>query len=211
MENKGLFITFEGGDGTGKSTQIKMLNEYIKSKNISTHLTREPGGCPIAERIREIILTGKVDNLDELSEFLLFTAARHEHVRQVIAPKLELGICVLSDRFYQSSYVYQSFAGGLDFNFVEDLTNKAVGKTQPNLTVILDIDPVIGLERAKDRELFQEELRMESKAFKFHKKVREGFLKSAETSKNSIVINANQTIEKVHQDIIKAIEEKGLI
>lgn len=209
MSKKGVFITFEGGDGTGKSTQIKMLNDYIKSKGINTHLTREPGGCPVSEKIREILLTGSVDNLDELSEALLFAASRHEHIRQVIRPKLDLGISVLSDRFYHSSYVYQSFAGGLDFEFVEYITKKAIKGTEPDLTIILDIDPAIGLERAKGRELFQEELRMESKAFEFHTNVRKGFLEAAKSG-NCVVINANQNIAKVHEDIIKVLEERNL-
>lgn len=214
MTNKGVFITFEGGDGTGKTTQIKMLNEYIKNKKIQTHLTREPGGCPISERIREILLTGEVDNLDELSEAFLFAASRHEHVRQVIKPTLEQGICVLSDRFYHSTYVFQSFAGGLDFDFVEYITKKAIDGVEPDLTIFLDLDHKVGIERSKGKSLLEfvggeEELRMESKALEFHKKAREGFLKAAEKG-NSVIINANQPIEGVHHDIIKALESKGL-
>lgn len=209
--SKGIFITFEGGDGSGKSSQVAMLAKYLKDQKIPINLTREPGGCEIAEKIRKVVLTGEVDSLDAFSEFLLFTAARHEHVRQKIKPLLQSGQWVLSDRFYHSSYVYQSFSGGLDFDFVQSLTKKAIEEIEPNITIVLDIDPKIGVFRAKGRDLFQDELRMENKEFEFHQKNRQGFLNLAKNSDTMVIINANQSLEKVHQDIINTLKDRKII
>lgn len=211
MSNKGIFITFEGGEGTGKTTQIKLLSEYLKSKLIATHLTREPGGCDVSEKIREIVVKGKTDSIDELSELLLFSAARHEHVRQKIKPLLEDGKFVISDRFYHSTYVYQSFAGGIDFDFVEQVTKRAIRGAEPNLTIILDIDPVIGLDRARERVLFQDELRFENKELVFHNKVRQGFIEVSKKDKNAIVIDASGSVEQIHKKIIKVLEDRKII
>lgn len=211
MANNGIFITFEGGEGAGKTTQIKMLNDYLKNNGLSAYLTREPGGCPVAEQIREILVKGKADNLDEISELLLFSAARHEHVRTKINPLLADKKWVISDRFYYSTYVYQHFAGGLDFSTVEQVTKLAIGSTEPDLVFLLDIDPVEGLSRANERELFQDEDRFESKKLEFHKKVREGFLQIAEQNDNVVVINAQQPLETIHNQIIDALKNRKLI
>lgn len=209
--SKSIFITFEGGEGAGKTTQIKLLAEYMRKNNKPVELTREPGGCPKAEQIRELIVKGNVDDLDEVSEFLLFSAARHEHVRQKIKPLLDNGNCVISDRFYLSSYVYQSFAGGLDFDFVENITKKVIKNCEPDLTIVLDINPIHGIARATQRELFQDELRMESKKLEYHEKVRQGFLKAAKTSDKIIVINAEQDLNDIHIQIVTELENRKLI
>jgi len=211
MVKQGQFITFEGGEGAGKSTQIKMLVEHLKEKMILTHLTREPGGCDMAEKIRDLLVKGSVNTLDELSELLLFSAARHEHVRQKIRPLLDKNYCVISDRFYLSTYVYQSFAGGLDFDFVEMVTKKAIEGAEPNLTILLDIDPKVGLVRSMDNEITHDEKRFEGKDIEFHEKVRQGFLDAAKTSENIIVIDGSQDLEKVHQDIINELEKRDII
>lgn len=216
MSKKGLFITFEGGDGTGKTTQIKMLNQYIKSKGIETHLTREPGGCPVSERMREIVLTSEVEDLDPISELFLFSASRHEHIRQVIKPKLEQGIFVLSDRFYHTTYAFQGYAGGLDMDIIKKVTDIAVETTRPDLTILLDMDHKLGIERSKGKSLLEfvggkEELRFESKELEFHKTARQGFLKAVEGDDKAVVISAEQSIEDVHQEIIKALEDRKII
>jgi len=211
MVKQGMFITFEGGEGAGKSTQIKMLVDYLKEKMILTHLTREPGGCETSEKIRDLLVKGSVDSLDELSELLLFSAARHEHVRQKIRPLLDKNYCVISDRFYLSTYVYQSFAGGLDFDFVELVTKKAIEGAEPDLTILLDTDPKIGLIRSMSNETTHDEKRFEGKDIEFHERVRQGFLQAAKTSKKIVVIDATQSIDKVHQDILNELEKRDII
>lgn len=208
--NKSIFIAIEGGEGSGKSTQIKLLLDYLKNKGILTHLTREPGGCPVSEDIRNIIVKGDANKIDELSELLLFSAARHEHVRQTIRPLLDKGYAVVSDRFYLSTYVYQSFAGGLDFNTVEQITKLAIKGTEPDLTILLDIEPKLGLLRSMENTTTHDEKRFESKSLEYHEKIRQGFLNAAKHDDTTIVVNANQDVEKVHQDIIKLIEERDI-
>lgn len=208
--NKSIFIAIEGGDGSGKSTQIKLLLNYLKNKDTLTYLTREPGGCPVSEDIRNIILKGDANKLDDLSELLLFSAARHEHVRQTIKPMLDKGYTVISDRFYLSTYVYQSFAGGLDFKTVENITKLAIRGTEPDLTILLDIDPKVGLIRSIDNTTTHDEKRIESKPLEYHQKIRQGFLNAAKNDNTTVVVNANQGVEKVHQDIITLIEERDI-
>ena len=209
--SKGFFIAFEGGDGSGKTTQIKLLAKYLKDREVPVHLTKEPGGCDMADKIRNLLVKGDVNSLDDLSEFLLFSAARHEHVRTTIKPMLDNGHSIITDRFYLSSYTYQSFAGGLDFEFVENITKKAIMGCEPELTFVLDINPIHGIARARERQLFQDELRMESKKLAYHEKIREGFLKAADTSDNIIVIDAEQSVEEIHAEVIKHLENRKLI
>ena len=204
------FVAIEGGDGAGKTTQIKMLLKYLEDKGVKTHLTREPGGCPVSEEIRNVILQGDVEKLDDLSELLLYSAARHEHVRQKISPMLNDGYTVISDRFYLSTYAYQSFAGGLAFELVERITKEVIKGTEPNLTLLLDIDPEIGLQRSMDNTATNHEKRLESKPLAYHQKIRQGFLQAAEADDTTVVIDASQSVEKIHQDIIKAIEERNM-
>ena len=147
----GFFITFEGGEGAGKSTQIKRLAERLRTKKYDVMVTREPGGSPGAEAVRHVLLSGLAEPFGPKMEALLFAAARSDHVEQVIRPAIERGAVVLCDRFIDSSRVYQGATGGLDPAYVDALQRVAINGMVPNLTLIFDIDPTEGLRRAAER------------------------------------------------------------
>ena len=203
---KGKLITFEGGEGCGKSTQIKMFAQYLNDKKIDYIISREPGGTEIGEKIREILLHCK-SNISPTVEFLLFSASRAEHLDKVVRPALNDGKVVLLDRYYDSSFVYQGYAGGLKLDDIAQVTKFAIDEAEPDLTFILDINYEEGLKRkAKDQNL-QNLDRIELKGKQFHCKVREGYLKLAKVFKNRIVvIDAEQPVDKVFKDIIKQFE-----
>jgi dTMP kinase len=147
----GRFITFEGGEGSGKSVQAKRLAERLRAKGLAVTLTREPGGAPGAEEIRKLLLTGKPERWTPLGEALLFSAARTEHLARLIRPRLEVGDFVVSDRFADSTLAYQGYAMGLGPAAVQSLTALVLGGQMPDLTLILDVDVEVGLARAKRR------------------------------------------------------------
>ncbi len=208
---KGLFITFEGGEGTGKSTQIRLLAEYLEKAGHSVVLTREPGGSTGAEEIRSLLLKGTTDKWDKMTEILLFTAARRDHLIKKIWPALEQGSVVLSDRFADSTLAYQGYGYGYDAETVKNIQTlyQLIAKDfKPDLTFVLDIDPIIGLKRSLDRS-GNTEVRFEGMDIQFHKNLREAFLTMAKQEPTRYrVINAAQSIERVHQDIIQAYQEK---
>ncbi len=206
---KGRFITFEGGEGTGKTTQIKLLSEYLASKNISVVQTREPGGTEVGKEIRKLLLVGDVDKFDPISEALLYYADRREHLRQKILPALEEGKWVLSDRFADSTMAYQYY--GYDKRVpkqvLEGLYKIVAGKFKPDLTVVLDIDPKIGLRRSMREE--NKEIRFEQRDLEFHNNLRQGFLEiAAAEPERFVVLDANKSIEALHKDVVKAVEKK---
>ena len=172
----GLFITFEGGEGTGKSTQIKILGERLKTLGRVTVATREPGGTPEAEAVRALLVSGDVARWTAKSEALLNYAAREQHLEQVIRPALASGAIVLCDRFMDSTRAYQGYAGGCEQSFIDALEQAIVGATRPDLTLVFDLDPVLGLERARHRGDAVSEDRYERKGLSFHRKLRDGFL-----------------------------------
>lgn len=179
MEN-GYFITFEGGEGTGKSTQIRMLAEHLQSRGFTVVVTREPGGTPVAEAARAVILDPKLEQ-DGLTELFLLEAARHDHVEEVILPALERGEIVLSDRYADSSTVYQGMVRGLGEELVIQLNRLATGDLDPDLTFVLDLDPDEGVGRARLRNDADDEVdRLDDEPTEFHRLVREGFLRLAE-------------------------------
>lgn len=188
---KGIFVTFEGGEGAGKSTQIGRLAEHLRQQTTRTIVTtREPGGSPKAEAIREALLAGVAKPYGPFAEALLFSAARIDHLDSLIRPALEQGAIVLCDRFTDSTRAYQGAAGGLDPAIVQSLERVVVGDTRPNLTLILDLDPEVGLARAQARSVESEAPdRFEAEALDFHKRLRAAFqaIADAEPERCAIV------------------------
>ena len=205
-----LFITFEGGEGAGKSTQIALLADYLQKNGLSVVCTREPGGSVGAEEIRNLLVRGSNARWDRLTELLLFSAARRDHLVKTILPALNAGKTVLSDRFHDSTVAYQCFGYGFDetvYQQAQNLYHLIAGDFVPNLTFILDIDPRIGLKRSMKRQ-GNDEQRFENMDFTFHQNLRAGFLKlAAENSHRYVVINADQPVEKIHQDIVSALRD----
>jgi dTMP kinase len=197
----GFFITFEGVEGCGKTTQIKLLAELLAARGISTVLTREPGGCPIADKIRAILLDAENKALSPLAELMLYAAARAQHVTEVISPALESGKIVLCDRFCDATVAYQSFGRGIDRSVIDSLNSHACQGVTPDLTVLVDCDPVIGLERARLRieaTSGPREERFELEALAFHHRVRAGYLHlAAQEPHRFMIINGAETIEEI--------------
>lgn len=197
----GYFITFEGVEGCGKTTQIKLLAELLSARGIPTVLTREPGGCPISDKIRAILLDAENRALSPLAELMLYGAARAQHVSEVISPALESGKVVLCDRFCDATVAYQSFGRGIDRSVIDSLNLYACHGVAPDLTVLMDCDPVIGLERARRRieaASGPREERFELEALAFHQRVRAGYLQLAKDEPDRfLIINGSDTIEAI--------------
>lgn len=201
------FITFEGGEGSGKSTQLSFLFNIIKSNNLPCIKTREPGGCAGAESVRNLLLNGDVDKWDPVAETLLFYAARVEHVNRLIIPALNEGTTVLCDRFADSTIVYQGIGKGVSEGFINGLHQLALGNFNPDLTIILDMDPSIGIKRALSRS--SAETRFESMDMEFHHAVRAGFLALARANlERCVVIDASQDIDSVKTHILSAVNQR---
>ncbi len=205
--SKGVFITLEGGEGAGKSTQLQILKEFLVSTSIDVMVTREPGGVPSGEKIRDLLVNGRTDKWDPLTETLLHFAARREHVSKLIQPALDAGKWILCDRFADSTTAYQGFAQNIDLDLISNLYDLIIGNLQPDLTIILDLPAEIGLERAKKRG--QGGTRYERMGIDFHRRLRDGFLRIAEeNSQRCIVIDANQPIEIISKNMIKVVTER---
>jgi dTMP kinase len=204
---RGRFITFEGGEGSGKSTQIKRLESWLLSRGIGVVLTREPGGVEEAEALRNLLLQGAADRWDPISETLLFQAARIQHVRHKILPALERGYWVLCDRFLDSTLVYQGIGKGVSQEWIRDLYLRSMPDIFPDLTILLDIDVAAGLYRAKARA--DKEQRFENMQLSFHEKVRQGFLAIAESEPIRLkVIDASGTQDEVTARIVEFVRSK---
>ena len=196
LNKKGLFISFEGGEGSGKSTQIKLISKSLNKDNLSYVLTREPGGTPVSEEIRKILVSGKVEKLDSYSELLCFTAARRQHLKEIIIPALNAGQIVICDRYIDSTFVYQGFVGGVREEIIHKLHNDFCYNLYPDLTILLDIDAKIGLNRKKFSNLNED--RFENQNFDFHNKVREKYLDLSNLySDRFIKIDANLNENKI--------------
>jgi dTMP kinase len=201
----GVFITFEGGEGTGKSSHARDLAESLRKDGRKVVLTREPGGAPGAEDIRALLVTGTVGRWSPEAETLLNYAAREAHLRETIRPALLRGDLVLCDRFMDSSRAYQGFAGGGDMELIEALERMIVGATRPDLTLILDVDPELGLKRAKGRGAGTED-RFEKKGLEFHHRLRKGFLEiAAQDPQRCRVIDSSRPYAAVAEDIRRAV------
>jgi dTMP kinase len=182
MKKRGLLITFEGIDGSGKTTQLKMTAGFLRKQGYRFLILREPGSTPVAEQIRKILL-GRENKIGPASELLLYLAARADLAQKVIAPALERGVIVLCDRFYDSTMAYQGYGRGLDIPLIERLNGLAIGKVRPNLTFLVDVDYQTSLKRRK-----RESDRLESESKAFFDRVRGGFLAIARNEKNRIVV-----------------------
>ena len=201
----GLFITFEGGEGCGKTTQIQILVDRIKRLTSTPFVvTREPGGVPAAELIRGLLVNGDVEKWRSTTEGLLMSAARHEHVEQIIRPALAKNKLVISDRFVDSTIVYQGIVGGMSADDIAAISKIACGDINPDVTIILDINSRIGLERAKSRGAGED--RFEAKGQAYHEKVRAGFLEiAANAPSRCVVINADRTPDEINADIWRVV------
>jgi dTMP kinase len=201
MNKKFKFISFEGVEGCGKSTQTKMLFEYFLSKKIPAILTREPGGTKAAEEIRNLLIHGEIDKLDGTTEVLLNFAARRDHVRKLIKPSLEAGKIVISDRFFDSTFAYQGFASGVDLAVIESIKTAAIGDFAPDITFLIDVDIEVAMKRILGRDSNN---RYEKMSLEFHQSVRDGFLEIAKANKKRIkIIDGNLSAEKIHQKILE--------
>lgn len=210
---QGKFITLEGGEGTGKSTQIKLLSEYLQGKGIEVVTTKEPGGTPLGQEIRRLLVTGEQDKLDAIGEALLFFADRHIHLTKKIWPAMEKGQWVLSDRFADSTFAYQCYGykNKVSEETLDELYKIAVGAFKPDLTIILDIDPKVGIERSlrKAEGEVVKEIRFEGIDISFHERLRQGYLEiAAKEPKRCVVLDANKSIEALHQEIVNVVKER---
>lgn len=194
-----MFITFEGGEGTGKSTQVKLLAARFRDQGREVLTTREPGGKAQAESLRALLVTGDTTRWSAEAETLLLYAARDSHLRELIRPALARGKTVICDRFMDSTRAYQGFAGGCPIQLIDALEKSIVAHTRPNLTLIFDLEPSLGLARAQTRSMGVED-RFERKGLAFHKLLREGFLAIAKAEPERCkVIDASQSVEAVAQ------------
>lgn len=209
MESKGIFITFEGGEGCGKTTQIALLCEYFAAKGFECVITREPGGTKLAEKIRELLLDVKESvKIFPKAELLLFEAARAQHVEELIKPALSAGKVVISDRFFDSSSAYQGGARGLGAEFVKTANLLAAGDCVPSLTILLDVSAAVGLARASLRDGGKTD-RMGSESVEFYESVRAAFLKlAAENSDRFVVVGAEKSPSEIASKIQKIIAER---
>ena len=210
---KSYFISIEGCDGSGKSTQTKLLADFLEEQGKDVLTTREPGGSPGADEIRSLLLTGSVNKWDKITEIFLFSASRREHLIKTIFPALQEGKIVLTDRFFDSTLAYQGYGYGYDEKIV-DLVQKTyqiiAGDFQPDLTIILDIDSKLGLSRSLSRK-GNTETRFEDMALTFHQNVREGFLEIAKQNpQRCVVVDASHSIEAVQKEIQRIIQDKLL-
>ncbi len=209
---QGIFITIEGPDGCGKSTQADVLVAFLKAKNHSVTLTREPGGCSIGEEIRGILLKPRgQQNLSNETELFLFAAARAQHVRETILPALDRGNIVVASRFIDATTAYQGYGRGLPIESIHDVNKFATGGLKPDLTIILDIDSEKGIHRARgvNEETPVGEIdRIESESIEFHKRVRKGYLEIVENEpERCILIDSDRPISEVSKDIKNCITE----
>ncbi len=206
VKNPGRFITLEGGEGAGKSTQIQVIKDYLLTCGNDVVVTREPGGTSEGQEIRNLLVSGDKDKWSPLSETLLIMADRAAHLERVIRPALAEGKYVVCDRFFDSTKAYQGVAGGLGLDVIHNLQQPVLGKTLPDVTLLLDIDPEKGLRRAQERG---GELRFESKTLAYHRTLRNAFLDfAAQEPERIFVIDADRDVQAVSADILAVLDER---
>lgn len=206
---KGKFITFEGCDGCGKSTQLKRLAGFLEENGVAHIFTREPGGGRISEGIREILLNGKNAEMSDECEALLYAASRAQHIRDRIAPAMEEGTLVVCDRYVDSSFAYQAYARGLGMEFVSKINAFALEQFLPDLTFFINLSPEDAFARKHGAD---ENDRMEQAGLTFHKKVYEGYLAVAKAYPDRVVVlDGKQSIEKIAQDVQETLIARGIV
>ena len=209
MKNKkGYFVTLEGGEGSGKSTQLKLLEDYLDKGGYDFIYTREPGGTPISEEIRKILLGGKNVEMSDETEALLFAAARAQHIKEKILPAIAEGKTVVCDRYVHSSLVYQGYARGLG-EFVEKVNSYALENCMPDVTIFLDITPERAFARKGGADADD---RLEQSGIDFHRRVYDGYVRMAEKFPDHFVrVNADRGIDEVFAEILDTLRQKGVI
>jgi len=203
---KGFMVVFDGSNGAGKTTVIKSVEKHLISKGFDVLLTREPGGTPIGEKIREVILDPSTPEMSFMTELMLFGAGRAQHIQEKIIPALSEGKIVISDRFDAATYSFQHFARGIDLDTIVKINDLALNGFSPNMNIILDLDPTEGLKRVQSRGEGLD--RLEDEKLDFLIRARNGYLKQAEQSPEKFeVVDASQSKEKVLEDVIHVIDE----
>ena len=214
MKTPGLFISVEGIEGSGKSTQAERLAQRVRATDASVVLTKEPGGTPLGDRVRAILLDPHEDGMDAITELLLYAASRRQHVVDVIRPSLERGAVVISDRFSDATLAYQGFGRTLDLERLRTLNDWATETTTPDLTLLFDLPEARGLERARRRNQTSAHLlsesRIEGEDLRFHRRVREGYLALAvaEPARFALV-DANGTVDEVFDRVLSIVAERA--
>ena len=206
---RGRFITFEGGEGTGKSTQVRLLADRLRAAGVYTVVTREPGGSAGAEIIRHLVLSGVGKALGADGEALLFAAARDDHVQRVIGPALAAGAWVLCDRFFDSTRVYQGKLGAADLKLIKAMERVTIGNLQPDLTIVLDVPAEVGLARAAARRGLAAADRFEAEDLGFHRKLRDAFRQiTVDDPLRCVLVAADGDIAMVSQRVWEAVTDK---
>ena len=205
---RGKFITFEGCDGCGKSTQLKMLSAYLSENNIPHIFTREPGGGKISEAIREILLSGKNMEMTDECEALLYAASRVQHLSDRVEPALSKGELVVCDRYVDSSLAYQAYARGLGVEFISKINSFALEKYLPDVTIFIDLSPAEAFARKKGAD---ENDRLEQAGMAFHNRVYEGYLTLAKTDKCIEVVNGRQTPDEIFADVLAILKKRNCL
>lgn len=206
---RGKFITFEGCDGCGKSTQLKLLSKYLDEQGIAHIFTREPGGGKISEAIREILLNGKNSEMSDACEALLYAAARAQHLADRVEPALAEGKLVVCDRYVDSSFAYQAYARGLGFEFIDKINSFATANYMPDLTIFIELTPLEAFRRKNGAD---ENDRLEQAGIEFHKKVYSGYVELLKKFPERIVIvNGRKTPEAVFSDVLGILRARGII
>ena len=205
---KGAFITFEGCEGSGKSTQIRLLSEYLQNHGVPCIVTREPGGSTVAERIRTVILDKTNSDMCDECEALLYAAAREQHLKDIVIPALNAGKLVICDRYIDSSLAYQGYARGLGAEYIEKINHHAISEYAPDLTLFLNIAPDAAFSRKHGAD---ENDRMEQQGLAFHQKVYAGYLELAKKYPRIRAIDCSGTKFQTHEKIVALLKKEGII
>ncbi len=200
---RGVFISFEGIEGTGKSTQTRLLAAYLRDRGYHVIETAEPGGTPISFKIRELLLSLDNKDMDAVTELLLYNAARVQHVRQVILPALERGDVVVTDRFSDSTTAYQGYGRGIDLGLLDTLDLVSTGRMRPDITILLDVDAAVGLKRNREADKSD---RIELEDISFHERVRKGFIAIASKDGERVrLVDCSGSLEEVQGEVRRII------